>query len=94
MHVRIRKRENGMYDVYNRMTGQWILSRMSPDNILSYLSDNLITRIDFIDETLHPDNTNAVMTQDEYINKLLKDNENLNNQLDKAYEIIGSMIDR
>lgn len=94
MHVRIRKRENGMYDVYNRMTGQWILSRMSPDNILSYLSDNLITRIDFIDETSYSSDTNAVMTQGEYINKLLKDNENLNNQLDKAYEIIGSMIDK
>lgn len=94
MHVRIRKRENGMYDVYNRMTGQWLLSRMSPDNILSYLSDNLITRIDFIDETLDSMDTHSVMTQDEYINKLLKDNEILNTQLERAYEIIGKMIDR
>lgn len=92
MYVRIHKRENGMYDVYNRMTGQWLLSRMSPDNILSYLSDNLITRIDFIDETLDHNDSHAIMTQDEYINKLLKDNESLNMQLDRAYEIIGNMI--
>ena len=62
MHVRIYKRKNGMYDVYNRMSGQWLLSRMSPDNILAYLSSNLITGIDFIDETL-PDGYVNTMTR-------------------------------
>lgn len=90
MHVRIHKRENGMYDVYDRINGHWLLSRMSPDNIMSYLSNNLITGVDFIDES----ETNAVMTQNEYINKLQKYNDELNKQLDKAYEIIGNMIDR
>ena len=81
-----------MYDVYDRMNGHWLLSRMSPDNILSYLSENLITRIDFINETLQVGDTNAVMTQSEYINKLQKDNYELNKQLERAYEIIGNMI--
>ena len=94
MHVRIHKRENDMYDVYDRINGHWLLSTVSPDNILSYLSDNLITRVDFIDETLQVGGINAVMTQSERISKLQKDNDELNRQLERAYEIIGNVIDR
>lgn len=49
-----------------------------------------------------PDNTmfavfkapKAVMTKDEMIAKLQDDNMELHRQLDRAYEIIGNMIDR
>jgi hypothetical protein len=65
---------------------------VSPDNILSYLSNNLITRIDFVDETLQAGKTNAVMTQSEYVSKLQKDNDELRKQLERAYETIGNLI--
>lgn len=38
--------------------------------------------------------SNAVMTKDEMIASLQKKNEELNRQLNRAYEILGQMIDR
>lgn len=38
--------------------------------------------------------SNAVMTKDEMIASLQKKNDELNKQLNRAYEIIGNMIDR
>ena len=40
------------------------------------------------------ESSQAVMTKDEMIAKLQDDNRKLNQQLDKAYAIIGQMIDR
>lgn len=40
------------------------------------------------------ESSSAVMTKDEIIANLQKKNEELNKQLDRAYEIIGQMIDR
>ena len=55
MTVRIIHRRDGMYDVYDRATGKWIISRHSPDNILSWLSEKTIVNIDFVDESLSPE---------------------------------------
>lgn len=55
MTVRIIHRRDGMYDVYDRSTGKWIISRRSPDNILSWLSEKTIVNIDFVDESLSPE---------------------------------------
>lgn len=40
------------------------------------------------------ESSRAIMTKDEMIAKLQDDNGKLNQQLDRAYEIIGQMIDR
>lgn len=55
MTVRIIHRRDGMYDVYDRATGKWIISRRSPDNILSWLSEKTIVNIDFVDESFPPE---------------------------------------
>lgn len=51
MAVRIIHRKNGIYDVYDRATGQWTMSRNSPDNIFAWLSDQRLVYMDFVDET-------------------------------------------
>ena len=55
MAVRIIHRRDGMYDVYDRATGKWIISYHSPDNILSWLSEKTIVNIDFVDESFPPE---------------------------------------
>lgn len=55
MTVRIIHRRDGMYDVYDRATGKWIISRRSSDNILSWLSEKTIVNIDFVDESFPPE---------------------------------------
>lgn len=50
MAVRIIHRKDGMYDVYGRVSGKWLLSENSADNIFSWLSGKPCVFIDFIDE--------------------------------------------
>lgn len=55
MSVRIIHRKNGMYDVYDRASGRWLLSRHSADNIFSWLSHQPCVRIDFVDDGIDGD---------------------------------------
>lgn len=48
--VRIIHRKDGMYDAYDRMSGKWIFSFHSPDNVFDWLSKKNLVQIDFIDE--------------------------------------------
>ena len=50
MNVRIIHRKDGVYDIYDRVTGKWIMSRHSADNVFSWLSCEPHITIDFIDE--------------------------------------------
>lgn len=51
MAIRIIKRKDGMYDIYRRDNGMWLQSYNSPDNVLSWLSEQVCPNIDFVDET-------------------------------------------
>ena len=50
MNIRIIHRQDGVYDIYDRVTGKWIMSRRSPDNVFSWLSCEPHVTIDFVDE--------------------------------------------
>lgn len=52
MAIRIIKRQDGVYDAYDRASGKWLLTRSAPDNILSWLSELKLVWVEFIDETL------------------------------------------
>lgn len=48
--IRIIHRKDGMYDVYDRATGRWLASYLSPDNVFEWLSMKKLVYIDFVDE--------------------------------------------
>lgn len=50
MNIRIIHRQDGVYDVYERATGKWIMSRNSADNVFSWLNCKPHVTIDFVDE--------------------------------------------
>lgn len=50
MNIRIIHRKDGVYDIYDRVTGKWIMSRNSADNVFSWLSCKPHVTIDFVDE--------------------------------------------
>lgn len=52
MVVRIIKRISGVYDVYNCSSGEWIFSRIDPDNVFLELSKLRYVVWDFIDEEI------------------------------------------
>lgn len=39
MTIQIFKKPDGMYDCFDKETGKWLISRLSPDNIFSWLSE-------------------------------------------------------
>ena len=52
MEIRIIKRKNNMYDLYDRANGKWLVSYLSPDNVFTWLSEQNVINIDFVDEVL------------------------------------------
>lgn len=52
MDIRIIKRKNNMYDLYDRANRKWLVSYSSPDNVFAWLSEQKVVNIDFVDEVL------------------------------------------
>lgn len=48
--LRIVRRRDGMYDVYNGIFGQWLFSYGSADNVFAQLAKYGPMQIEFIDE--------------------------------------------
>lgn len=45
-------RKDGVYDVYDRVSGAWLFTRVCPDNVFSELSKMPAIPIDFVDESV------------------------------------------
>lgn len=49
---RIILRKDGVYDIYDRVSGKWMFSTASAENVFSRLSKMPCIQIDFIDESI------------------------------------------
>ena len=63
MDIRIIKRKNNMYDLYDRVNGKWLVSYSSPDNVFAWLSEQKVVNIDFVDEVLEGENAKILYLQ-------------------------------
>ena len=50
MGVRIIKRKDGVYDIYDETEGKWLQSYASADNVLDWLSERQLALLDFKEE--------------------------------------------
>ena len=50
-YVVVHRKQPNIYDVYEIETGEWVLSRTNPDNILRIFSEECCT-FKFVDETI------------------------------------------
>lgn len=48
--IKIIHREDSIYDVYDKVSGEWLFSRLSADNIFKELAKLDSIEIEFIDE--------------------------------------------
>ena len=64
MTIRIVKRKNGVYDCYEKRSGRYLFSRISPDNVLSELSNYQCISIVFVDEEIEEAKRNAKNRKD------------------------------
>lgn len=46
----IHKRKDDIYDVYDMLSGEWLFSRSSADNVFEELSKYQFVTIEFVDE--------------------------------------------
>ena len=63
MDIRIIKRKNNMYDLYDRVNGKWLVSYSSPDNVFAWLSEQKVVNIDFVDEVSEGENAKILYLQ-------------------------------
>lgn len=66
-YVVVHRKTHDVYDVYEIETGNWVLSRSSPDNILRIFSEACCT-FKFIDET----SGDVYESKDEFRKQLLE----------------------
>ena len=66
-YVVVHRKQSNIYDVYEIETGEWVLSRTNPDNILRIFSEACCT-FKFIDE-----NAGEIYTRKEISDEVLND---------------------
>lgn len=52
MKIKIVLCKDGVYDIYDEMSGKWIFSASAPDNVFARLSQMPCVQINFVDKTI------------------------------------------